>query len=98
MVAAACLLFLLSVELVVAGRALRHLLVVGVTVLVLVAAALVGVAPGFVLLVVPLFAVLLGWQVAWATVLRRYASPWWLPAVLGAALVGWPIATTLPLS
>ncbi|WP_410813175.1 dienelactone hydrolase family protein [Micromonospora sp. 067-2] len=97
LVAGACLLFLLGVELVAAGRTGRHLLVVAVTVLVLTTSALVGLAPGFVVLVVPLFALLLGWQAAWATVLRRYAGPRWLPAVLGAALVGWPIATTLPL-
>ncbi|MFI6268573.1 dienelactone hydrolase family protein [Micromonospora zamorensis] len=98
LVAGACLLFLLGVELVAAGRTGRHLLVVAVTVVVLTASTMVGLAPGFVVLVVPLFALLLGWQAAWATVLRRYASPRWLPAVLGAALVGWPIATTLPLS
>ncbi|MFJ6164789.1 dienelactone hydrolase family protein [Micromonospora orduensis] len=98
LVAGACLLFLLGVELVAAGRTRRHLLVVAVTVVVLTASALVGLAPSFVLLVVPLFALLLGWQAAWAAVLRRYAGPRWLPAVLGAALVGWPIATTLPLS
>ncbi|MET8308219.1 alpha/beta fold hydrolase [Micromonospora sp. NPDC005173] len=98
LVAGACLRFLLGVELVAAGRTGRHLLVVAVTVLVLTASALVGLAPGFVLLVVPLFALLLGWQAAWATVLRRYGGPRWLPAALGAALVGWPIATTLPLT
>ncbi|MGQ5262274.1 alpha/beta fold hydrolase [Micromonospora sp. ZYX-F-536] len=98
LVAGACLLFLLGVELVAAGRTGRHLLVVAVTVLVLTTSALVGLAPTFVLLVVPLFALLLGWQAVWATVLRRYAGPRWLPALLGAALVGWPIATTLPLS
>lgn len=98
LVAGACLLFLLGVELVAAGRTGRHLLVVAVTVLVLTGLALVGLAPGFVLLVVPLFALLLGWQAVWAAVLRRYAGPRWLPALLGAALVGWPIATTLPLS
>ncbi|WP_328532778.1 alpha/beta fold hydrolase [Micromonospora zamorensis] len=98
LVAGACLLFLLGVELVAAGRTGRHLLVVAVTVVVLTASTMVGLAPGFVVLVVPLFALLLGWQAAWATVLRRYAGPRWLPAVLGAALVGWPIATTLPLS
>ncbi|MCX5069600.1 alpha/beta hydrolase [Micromonospora lupini] len=97
LVVAGCLVFLLGVELVAAGRAWRHLLVVAVTVLVLSTSAVVGVAPGFVLLVVPLFAVLLGWHVLWAAVLRRYAAPRWLPALVGAALLGWPIATTLPL-
>ncbi|MGC4819043.1 dienelactone hydrolase family protein [Micromonospora sp. DT63] len=94
----ACLLFLLGVEQVAAGRTWRRLLVVAVTVLVLSTSAVVGLAPGFVLLVVPLFAVLLGWHVLWAAVLRRYATPRWLPALVGAALLGWPIATTLPLA
>ncbi|MEU4338237.1 alpha/beta fold hydrolase [Micromonospora lupini] len=93
----ACLLFLLGVEQVAAGRTWRRLLVVAVAVFVLSTSAVVGLAPGFVLLVVPLFAVLLGWHVLWAAVLRRYATPRWLPALVGAALLGWPIATTLPL-
>ncbi|MFC4021434.1 hypothetical protein ACFOW4_26320 [Micromonospora sp. GCM10011542] len=97
-VVAACLVFLLGVELVAAGRAGRHLLVAAVAVLALTSSALVGLAPGFVLLVVPLFALLLGWQAVWAAVLRRHAAPRWLPAVVGAVLVGWPIATTLPLT
>ncbi|MEU4717150.1 hypothetical protein AB0F73_26345 [Micromonospora purpureochromogenes] len=59
---------------------------------------MVGLAPGFVLLVVPLFAVLVGWQAAWAAVLRRAGAPRWLPALVGAALLAWPMATTLPLS
>ncbi|MEU7927665.1 alpha/beta hydrolase [Micromonospora sp. NPDC049801] len=98
LVMGACLLFLLGVELVAVGRTWRRLLVVAVTVVVLSTSAVVGLAPGFVLLVVTLFAVLLGWHVLWAAVLRRYASPRWLPAVVGAALLGWPIATTLPLT
>ncbi|MGV9211631.1 alpha/beta hydrolase [Micromonospora sp. RB23] len=98
LVMVACLLFLLAVELVASGRTWRRLLVVAVTVVVLSTSAVVGLAPGFVLLVVPLFAVLLGWHVLWAAVLGRYASPRWLPALVGAALLGWPIATTLPLT
>ncbi|MFI5927348.1 alpha/beta hydrolase [Micromonospora sp. NPDC051543] len=98
LVVGACLLFLLGVEQVAAGRTWRRALVVAVTVVVLSTAAVVGLAPGFVLLVVPLFAVLLGWHVGWAAVLRRYSPPRWLPAVVGAALLGWPIATTLPLT
>ncbi|MFD6565040.1 alpha/beta hydrolase [Micromonospora profundi] len=98
LVLGACLLYLLGVELVADGRTWRHLLVVAVTVPALTMAALVGVAPGFVLLVVPLFVLLLGWHAIWAAVLRRYAAPRWLSAVVGAAIVGWPIATTLPLN
>ncbi|MEV4820693.1 alpha/beta fold hydrolase [Micromonospora sp. NPDC049274] len=97
LVVGACLLFLLGVEQVAAGLTRRRLLVVAVTVLVLSTSAVLGLAPGFVLLVVPLFAVLLGWHVLWAAVLRRYATPRWLPALVGAALLGWPIVTTLPL-
>ncbi|MET8277438.1 alpha/beta fold hydrolase [Micromonospora sp. NPDC005174] len=98
LVLGACLVFLLGVERIAAGRTWRRLLVVAVTVVVLSASAVVGLAPGFVLLVVPLFAVLLGWYVLWAAVLGRYAPGRWLPAVVGAALLGWPIATTLPLT
>ncbi|MEU5913992.1 alpha/beta fold hydrolase [Micromonospora sp. NPDC047527] len=98
LVLAGCLLFLLGVELAAADRTWRHLLAVAVAVLVLATSAVVGLAPGFVLLVVPLFALLLGWHAVWAAVLRRYAAPRWLSALLGAALVSWPIATTLPLS
>ncbi|WP_435204536.1 alpha/beta fold hydrolase [Micromonospora sp. bgisy143] len=98
LVVGACLVFLLGVEVVAAGRTWRRLLAVAVTVVALCAAVVFGLAPGFVLLVVPLFAVLLGWHVLWAAVLRRYASPRWLPALVGAALLGWPIATTLPLT
>ncbi|MFC7547488.1 dienelactone hydrolase family protein [Plantactinospora sp. GCM10030261] len=68
------------------------------TVVGLVVATVVGFAPGFVLLVVPLFALLLTWQVVWAAVLRRLAAPRWVMALTGAVLLGWPIATTLPLT
>ncbi|SCF40383.1 Alpha/beta hydrolase family protein [Micromonospora purpureochromogenes] len=97
-VAAACLVFLTGAELATAGRSWRYAAVGGIAVLALTALALVGLAPGFVLLVVPLFAVLVGWQAAWAAVLRRAGAPRWLPALVGAALLAWPMATTLPLS
>ncbi|MDH6465264.1 dienelactone hydrolase [Micromonospora sp. A200] len=97
-VAAACLVFLTGAELATAGRSWRYAAVGGIAVLALTASAVVGLAPGFVLLVVPLFAVLVGWQAAWAAVLRRAGAPRWLPAPVGAALLAWPMATTLPLS
>ncbi|NYF57351.1 dienelactone hydrolase family protein [Micromonospora purpureochromogenes] len=97
-VAAACLVFLTGAELATAGRSRRYAAVGGIAVLALTASAVVGLAPGFVLLVVPLFAVLVGWQAAWAAVLRRVGAPRWLPALVGAALLAWPMATTLPLS
>ncbi|MFB9238009.1 dienelactone hydrolase family protein [Plantactinospora siamensis] len=96
-VTAAAWLFLLGAERITGGgpgRLVPYVVAVaGVTV-----AALVGVAPGFVLLVVPLFAILLAWQFGWATALGRLAAPAWLIALPGAVLLGWPIATTLPLT
>ncbi|MEH0845561.1 alpha/beta fold hydrolase [Micromonospora sp. CPCC 205711] len=97
LVAAGCLALLLGAERVTAGRSWRYAAVGGIAVLALTVAAVVGLAPGFVLLVVPLFAVLVGWQAAWAAVLRRAGAPAWLPALVGAALLAWPVATTLPL-
>ncbi|WP_422745796.1 alpha/beta fold hydrolase [Micromonospora sp. WMMD754] len=93
-----CLAFLLGAELVADGRGGRYAVVGGLGVVVLAAAAVTGLAPGFVLLVVPLFAALVAWQVAWAGVLRRRGAPWWLPPLVGAVLLAWPIATTLPLA
>ncbi|WBC14377.1 alpha/beta fold hydrolase [Micromonospora sp. WMMA1998] len=93
-----CLVFLLGAELVADGRGGRYAAVGGLGVVVLAAAAVTGLAPGFVLLVVPLFAALVAWQAAWAGVLRRRGAPWWLPALVGAVLLAWPIATTLPLA
>ncbi|MEH1093110.1 alpha/beta fold hydrolase [Micromonospora sp. CPCC 205739] len=97
-VAAGCLVFLTGAELASARRSGRYAAVGGIAVLALTASAVVGLAPGFVLLVVPLFAVLVGWQAAWAAVLRRAGAPRWLPALVGTALLAWPVATTLPLS
>jgi len=59
-------------------------------------AAIVGLAPGFLLLVVPLFAVLLLWQAIWSAVLHRFSAPTWLISLVGSLLVAWPIATALP--
>ncbi|WP_431930679.1 dienelactone hydrolase family protein [Micromonospora sp. RP3T] len=93
-----CLAFLLGAELVTDGRGVAYAAVGGLAVVVLAAAAVTGLAPGFVLLVVPLFAALVAWQAAWAGVLRRRDAPWWLPAAVGAVVLAWPIATTLPLT
>ncbi|WP_194821149.1 dienelactone hydrolase family protein [Micromonospora sp. S-DT3-3-22] len=97
-VAVGCLVFLAGAELVTQGRSWRYAAVGALAVPALGGAAVVGLAPGFVLLVVPLFVVLLGWQAAWAAVLRRAGAPRWAPAVVGAVLVAWPVATALPLS
>ncbi|MGN9808334.1 dienelactone hydrolase family protein [Micromonospora sp. BQ11] len=97
-VAIGSLVFLAGAERVSGGRTARHAVVGVIAVLALTASAVAGLAPGFVLLVVPLFALLVVWQVAWAAVLRRAGAPSWLPPVVGAALLGWPVATTLPLT
>ncbi|MFI8804012.1 alpha/beta fold hydrolase [Micromonospora chalcea] len=98
LVAFCCLVFLLGAERLAGGDGLRYAATGGIAVLLLAAAAVLGLAPGFVLLVVPLFAALVAWQAAWAAVLRRRAAPWWLAPLLGAVLLAWPIATTLPLA
>ncbi|WP_431942216.1 alpha/beta fold hydrolase [Micromonospora marina] len=93
-----CLIFLLGAERLAGGDGLRYAATGGIAVLVLAVAAVLGLAPGFVLLVVPLFAALVAWQAAWAVVLRRRAAPWWLAPSVGAVVLAWPIATTLPLA
>lgn len=60
-------------------------------------AAVVGLTHGFVLLVVPVIAVLLGWQAVWAAVMRRLAAPAWVIALVGSVLVAFPLATAPPL-
>jgi len=61
-------------------------------------AVLVAGAPGFVLFVVPLFAVLLVWQGVTAAGLRVRAAPVWLVTLVGAMLLGWPLALTFPVT
>lgn len=56
-----------------------------------------GVLPSFVLLIAPLLGVLLLWHLAWAAVLTRAGAAWWLPAVVGGVLLGWPLAAVSPL-
>jgi hypothetical protein len=79
-------------------RALGHAWAALVVVLGLVAAALVGGGPGFVLFVAPLFAVLLVWQGVTAAVLRGRAAPVWAIAVVGGVLLAWPLALTFPIT
>jgi dienelactone hydrolase len=85
-----------AAERVTAGRSLGVLAVSAVVVLALTGAAVVGLTSGFVLLVVPLLAVLLLWQAGWSALLHRFATPSWLIALVGSLLVAWPIATALP--
>jgi len=65
---------------------------------ILTAAALTGLAPGFLTLIVPLLVVLLGWQAIWTAMLTRAGVPAWLVALAGAVLPAWPTATAMPLT
>ncbi|MFB9317633.1 alpha/beta hydrolase [Cryptosporangium minutisporangium] len=78
------------------GNSVGVLATSAVVTVALTAAALVGLAPGFVLLVVPLLAVLLVWQVIWSAMLHRFAAPYWLITLVGSMVVAWPVATALP--
>jgi dienelactone hydrolase len=93
-----CFVFLLGTELATGGLVGRHAVVLLLAVLMLLGGAVLGVAPGFVLLIAPLLVVLLSWQAAWAVILRRCGAPPWLIAAVGAVLLAWPVATALPLS
>ncbi|MFI5952725.1 alpha/beta hydrolase family protein [Cryptosporangium sp. NPDC051539] len=61
-------------------------------------AAGLGLANGFLVLVVPLIAVLLFWQAVWSAILRRFSAPTWAIAPVGALVVAWPLATALPIT
>lgn len=95
---AAAVLLLVGIERVAGGSALGHAWAALLVVLGITGAALVGGAPSFVLFVAPLFAVLLVWQGVTAAVLRRRAAPVWTIAVVGAALLAWPLALTFPVT
>lgn len=96
-VAAAVVALLWTAELVSAGRAWRHATVLAATGAALLAATLVGLAPGFLLLALPLLPILLAWQAAWAAILRRHGAPSWAGAVAGGVLVVWPVVSSMPL-
>ena len=96
-VALAAFVLLLGVELVAAGRAAVRGALLAVTAMSLGAAAVLGTAPGFVLLVLPLLVLLFAWHLGWSAVLTGRAAAPWLRALPGALLVAWPVATTLPL-
>ncbi|XVU21681.1 alpha/beta hydrolase family protein [Actinoplanes sp. CA-054009] len=80
------------------GSTLGVLAVSAATVITLTAAATLGLTNGFLLLVVPLLAVLLVLQAGWSALLNRLAAPDWATALAGSLLVAWPIATTLPIT
>jgi dienelactone hydrolase len=64
---------------------------------VLTGAAVLGAAPAFLLLIVPLLVLLLGWQAIWTATLTRTGAPPWVVAVACAVLPAWPTATAMPL-
>ncbi|GAA0481501.1 hypothetical protein Ade02nite_56910 [Paractinoplanes deccanensis] len=80
------------------GSTLGVLAVSAVTVVALTAAATLGLTNGFLLLVVPLLAVLFLVQAGWSAVLNRLAAPAWATALAGSLLVAWPIVATLPVT
>lgn len=86
-----------AAERLTAGNSYAVLAVSAVAVAALSAAAVFGLTSTFVLLVVPLLAVLLCWQAAWSAVLHTFAAPAWLIALAGSLLVAWPMATALPI-
>ena len=80
------------------GGGLRpHALVLGLAATLVTALAVVGVGPSFTLLVVPILVVLLVIQAGYAAVLRRLGAAPWVGAVVGATLLAWPVATSMPL-
>ncbi|XVV08876.1 alpha/beta hydrolase [Actinoplanes sp. CA-131856] len=80
------------------GSTLGVLAVSAATVAALTAAATLGLTNGFLLLVVPLLAVLLVLQAGWSALLNRLGAPAWAIALAGSLLVAWPIAATLPIT
>jgi pimeloyl-ACP methyl ester carboxylesterase len=85
-----------AAERVTGGNSIGVLTISALTMIALTGAAVLGLTSGFVLLVVPLLAVLLGWQAIWSALLHRFAVPSWLIALVGSLVVAWPIATALP--
>ena len=86
----------IGAERVTGGNSVGVLVVSAVAVIALTCAAVVGLTSGFLLLIVPLLAILLLWQAVWSAVLHRFATPAWLIALVGSLLVAWPLATALP--
>ncbi|GAA2583965.1 alpha/beta fold hydrolase [Winogradskya consettensis] len=80
------------------GNVHATLAVSAITLLALTGAAITGLTSSFVLLVVPLLALLMLWQAAWSTLLNRAGASRWLTAAAGSLLLAWPIATALPIT
>lgn len=87
-----------AAERVTAGNSFGVLAVSAVAVIALTGAAVVGLIAGFLLLVVPLLAVLLLWQAIWSALLHRFSAPPWLIALVGSLVVAWPMASALPVT
>jgi dienelactone hydrolase len=87
-----------AAETVSGGNSFAVLAVFGVMVIALSAAAVVGPASSFLLLVIPLLAVLLLCQTGWNAVLHRFSAPIWLLSGIGSVLVAWPLAIALPIT
>jgi dienelactone hydrolase len=85
-----------AAECVAGGNSLGVLAVSAVAVIGLTGAAIIGLTSSFLLLIVPLLAVLLLWQAIWSAVLHRFSAPAWLISLVGSLVVAWPIATALP--
>jgi pimeloyl-ACP methyl ester carboxylesterase len=80
------------------GRTVRYAAMLLATAGALLVCAIAGRAPWFVVLVLPLLVGLFLWQAGFAAVMRRGGAPGWAVTAVGAVLVAWPIATTLPLA
>ena len=85
-----------AAERIAAGNSFGVLTASAVAVIGLTAAAILGLTSSFLLLVVPLLAILLLWQAIWSAILHRFSAPPWLTALVGSLVVAWPIATALP--
>ncbi len=79
------------------GAFWRSMAVYAMTLSAMTVGALVGVVPGFFLLIVPLVAVLLTWQASWTAILAREQAPPWLTATVASVLPAIPAALALPL-
>jgi hypothetical protein len=96
-VALACFALFLGAETLGRRRGAVHAIVLAMAVVLLTGFAFVGVGPRFIVLVVPLLAVLFVVEAGWAAVTRALRAPAWIAAAAGALLVAWPVALTNPL-
>jgi pimeloyl-ACP methyl ester carboxylesterase len=80
-----------------AGRPLWTVGVLALVCLPLPAAALVGLAPGFLMLIAPLVAILFAVHLAVVALAWRAGIPAWRTVAAGALVIAWPVATALPL-